>query len=258
MRFQLWLEKEQQLELPFPSPYQEGDLKVVDTHMAREGDDQRLGNSAWIEGNELVGIHVTDKPQRMAEVLKSGEDIGHSYNKGEQRIEELGPGLYISAVPQLWMGRSTGKYDFAKDLTPEQKQTLADAILNHQHVTGDYLASFEKEYVRRDVARFLSDNTPGAINSIAMLAGQPYNIPFWQPEFLQSLGIEPAKQPEQVQVRARGRFADLTSHQGDVKLFQSLKQQGFEGAFARQGISATAQCCIWKTSAITKFGEYWP
>jgi len=226
--------------------------------MPREDDNDRLGRAGWIEGNELVGIHVTDDPHKVAEVLKSGKDIGYSYGEGEQRMEELGPGLYMSATPQLWMGRSPGKYDFAKRLTPDQKKRLGDAILRHPNMEGGYLTSFEKGYVQRDVEAFLANDTPEAIHHIVGLAAQPYNIRFWEPEFLEPLGIRPGSQPEQVEVRAKGKFVDLSKHESDHDMIQAMKQKGFDGAFAKLGMISIAQCCIWKTRSITKFGEYYP
>ena len=257
MNFKHWLESKQ-LELPFPDDSKFDGRNVVDTRASNEDDNYKLGHAAWFEGNELVGIHVTDNPEKVARILKTGADIGYSYNSGQIRTEELGSGLYISAIPQSWMGRSPGKYDFAKHLTSQQKKRLADAILNHPSVIDThYLASFEREYVRRDVKKFLDTNTSDAIDFIVSLAGQPYNIRFWEPDFLAPLGIKAAKQPEQVEVRAKGKFIDLTDRQGDYKLMEKLRPD-FQGAFAKQGFTSTGQCCIWKTKAITKFGSLYP
>lgn len=226
--------------------------RVLDTDGMTDDDQYKLGNAAIAEPGYLWGIHVTDDPEGLAAVIKSGKKLTATYGGGRGRTAELGPGLYISAVPETWAVRSTGKFDFLKTLTSEQKQKLADAILSSRAMTGDYLASFEKEYVRRDVKNWLKFDEPDMLIGVS---GQPYNIAFWKPEFLKSLGIEPAKQPQQVKVKARGKFVDLSDWNSNMSDWRPWLMQGMAGAFIKGGFSGMPQLVIWDAKAIFYVGK---
>jgi hypothetical protein len=196
-----------------------------------------------------VSYHVTDDPSGVEQALVAGVKVTAKH-KGT--FQDLGPGFYVSAAPQLWMGRARSKWEFLKRLDKRQRHRLAVAILRHPHMReSGYLTKFEKGYVVRDLRSFV-DSGYGDI--IVGLAGQPYNIRFWEPEFLAPLGIEPGRQPTAVEVWFRGGYAELT-RTPTSREFGRLWAFGFDGAFVKIGMIADPQLVIWKNAAILRFGD---
>lgn len=232
-----------------------GDVREVDTRTVTPNDQHKLGSAAYAENHKLVAYHVTDDPSRVAAALKAGKKLTATYGPGRGRYNELGPGLYVSAAPNLWVARSVGKWDFLKRITPQEKKKLAAAILNDRNMKGNYLTVREKETVARDVRNFLDSSSPNAGSFIVGLAGQPYNIAFWRPEFLRPLGIEPAPQPEEVEVHIKGRFVDLSRGYGGLQSWRPYLMAGYDGAFVK---GFDSQLVVWRNKAVVRFGSYYP
>lgn len=216
-------------------------------------EDQDLSRAAHIENGEIVSYHLTDHPERVQDYLESGKPLHEGGRAAEH--DELGPGLYASDVPNYWMGRSTGKYAFLNNLTPEQADKLAEAVQNRIDNAGPgYLSKSEVETAHRYIDQFRKDHHG---DTLVLLAGQPYNVDFWKPDFLKSIGIEPSKQPEAVEVRAKGNFAEVKNYLRPAE-WKALKDAGFDGAWVRAGFSTEPQLVIWNRNAIRKFGDWKP
>ena len=240
MLFKMWLEAEQH-------------VAVVDSKTA---DQRTFGNSVSVEDGFLVGWHVTDNPQKVFDALKSGKQLTASYRKGVGKYAELGPGLYVSGVPHFWMNRSTGKWNFLKGLAPDQKQKLADAIRNSRTLKGIPMgdgttfmnvSKYEVETANRYIDQWLATDNEGII---VMLAGQPYNIPFWQPDFLKPLGIEPSPAPKKVKITFSGKFADLSNNVANWPVIADCIRKGYDGGFNPGGMVSNPELCIWRHECI--------
>ncbi len=219
--------------------------------------DQDVGDlhgAAFQDGQEFVGYHVTDNPERVIRTLEQGVPLDQG--RDADKFGDLCPGLYFSAAPQLWMGRAVRKWDFLERLTPDERQRLGEALLAHQNMNWPgYLTESEKEWAQKTIERFVQSGHTGSILS---LADQPYNIAFWKPDFLEPLGITPAPQPQAVEVRVRGSFAEMDRPMPSSQTCELMKEAGLAGAFTRSGFATTPQMVVWKNDAVTQFGRYRP
>lgn len=216
---------------------------------------QSVGAAAYVgEDGTLSCVHVTDDPAPVLHALARGDDLAETYERQRKgRIAELGPGLYCSNAPELWMGRAHRKWDFAYRLTPEERQRVAEAVLNHAHMTWpDYLTRGEKETMHRYMEDFVKT---GHVELLIMASEQPYNIPVWKPDFLRPLGIEPGPQPQSVPVEVEGPFVEV-SGMVSRDAAKALREAGFTGACDPGGMMSYPQCVIWKTEAVKRFGSY--
>lgn len=226
-------------------------VRVVDSRDPK-WQDQNLGNAGYVTGDIIEAVHVTDDPKPVLNTLKKNLPIVGGRREGT--YGELGRGLYASGVPQYWMGRSTGKYEFLKRLTPEELEKLLVAIENHPNMTEpNYLAQFEKDRLIRDVGYVREKKLSPDI--LVQFADQPFNIRFWEPEFLKNLGIKPSKQPQEVPVILQGKFVELSRSITEEQA-EELRKQGFDGAFLRGGMTTSPQIVVWNNEAITKFGDW--
>lgn len=232
-----------------------GITTVINT---REKGYEMRGAAWWDETTRIcTGIHITDDPRNVIRKLRAGRDP--DYAAPEARVQqELGPGLYVSAVPQLWMGRSTGKWLFLTRLTEAERETLANAVVarvNEQH-SQRYVSDREAQTMLRDLG--YAKSTPGVTHPFVQAAGQPFNIKVWSKEFLSPLGIEASGEPQEVEVEFQGTFAEFSGGYLPEQAYRILRYLGADGAYIRNGFSAVAQTVIWTRSAIVRFGDYKP
>lgn len=222
---------------------------LVDTSHAGDGEDWRLAGAAWITPEGwLAGIHVTDGPSALLEALASPNSLAETY--GPDRRPELGPGLYLSACPEVWTCRSSKRFGFLARLAPGERRRLADAILaDRVFAEPGYLTRHEIEAARDDLRTFVETGEPSVVTH---LAGQPFNRSFWTEDFLTPLGIHATGGPAHVLVTARGRFADCTSPWPGREELERLAADGLAGAFQRHGFSTVAQTVIWDKRAIVE------
>lgn len=209
-----------------------------------------FGNAAVAtDRGYAIGWHVTDDPSYVAETLLKGISLTVKH-KGE--FQDLGPGFYVSAVPQLWMGRARSKWEFLKRLDARQRRRLALAIIRHPNfrVPG-YLSRSERQVAIRELRSWVSH---GYGESIIFIADQPYNIRFWQPDFLRAIGIEPSRQPVAVETWFRGRYAELRRYPSEQE-YLLLYRSKLDGMFLRGGMTTEPQLVIWRNSAIIRFGD---
>jgi hypothetical protein len=229
--------------------------RIVDTSKPPENPydfDGYLRGAAWYDEKSglIKGIHVTDHPQNMLDTLKQGIPVG------DRQHGDLGNGFYFSAAPQIWTSRSVGKWDFLQTMTPQQKQALAMALKKSiTELPPSYIGQHERDNANRYIDEFLTGRyDPGVLVN---LAGQPYNLQFWKPEYLQSLGIQPPQQPQEIEVSVAGRFAQLEQNIWDTQA-DELRAQGFDGAFTQGGFSTTPQFVVFHNAAIKQFGPWVP
>lgn len=224
--------------------------KIIDTSVAP---DQDLGNAARLENGVIKAFHVTDNPATVEDRLARNLPITEGRREG--KYGDLGRGLYGSVVPNYWVGRATKKYDFLERLTQNELERLCLAILEHPHITQrGYLSQGEKKIIFRDIDYVEKGELKPDV--LIMFADQPYNIRFWETDFLTSIGIEPSPQPKVVDLWLQGKFIEVNENSLDQSEADDLREQGFDGAFARGDWVSSPQIVVWNNEAVVKFGSY--
>jgi hypothetical protein len=214
--------------------------------------DYYLGNAGWFENGRIHTIHLTDDPEKVKETLSSNAPI--TSGRGGHDVGDLGGGLYGSNAPNLWVGRARKKYDFLDSLNNEQRKKLGEAILAHRnlHEKG-YLSESEREYAEKTLRYWMSGQY--ADSCLATIAGQPYNIHFWEPSFLIPLGIEPSPQPKFLEIELEGAFVKVDGGIGAGTVAELRRE--YDGAFIA-GYMSYPQIVVWKNSSIKAVKEFVP
>jgi hypothetical protein len=224
--------------------------KVTDTSNP-EHDNQNLGSAAWTQDGHLNAIHVTNNHAGALKALQAGDVTSHN----KDAHEDLGAGLYASAVPHYWRGRATNRWDFLPKLKTEQVHRLADHAIGQlqQAVKSGYNSESEANPRIRELHDLKAGKLPPA--ALQWVADQPYNIDLANPLLLKEHGIDPGQQPEEVHVKAQGKFAELNRQISHDERKQ-LEGLGFHGAYITGGMHGSPQVVIWDHNAIKKFGNY--
>lgn len=246
MKFKLWVEATEEPE-------------VVDTTHLTDEDQNKIGNAGEVGNGVITGYHVSDNPENLMKTFNGPKKLTATYGK-KSRYAEMGPGLYLSGVPNMWMNRSNGKWDFLKTLTPDQKQALANKLMHDQVFVGkkykdndgsekiyNYISQHEKEMGFRDIKNWLDSGFDGMLVG---LAGQPFNIRFWEPEYLRDLGIKPGQPPKIVKVTVSGKFVNMKSHIFDWPYISKMIRAGYDGGFNPGGYTGNPEMCVWRKEAI--------
>jgi len=232
----------------------EGVKLIIDTRNPRPTDQHELGHAGTLRGGSIFGIHVADSIKAIREIVKKKRSLMAAYGPRGAHAE-LGPGFYISAAPQLWMSRARGKWDFLEALTKPQLNKLLSALGKAvEEKKKVAISTAEAGYALRDIRYVREGKTDRGI--LRSLADQPYNIWFWQEEFLRPLGIEPAAPPKEFEVKVQGKFAKI---QGFAvipgKTLRALRKRGVDGAFFSGGFSSTPQLVVWHSRAVKGIRE---
>lgn len=246
MGFELWLEEEEAEE-------------TIDSRKLKPEDQYKLGNAAIVENGFLVGYHVTDNAEKPINTIKSNKKLTATYGKGRSKYAELGPGLYVSGIPNFWKNRSVAKWNFLNFISDQQRKKLAQRLRNDPALVGQkygdeifkYVSDHERDSAERSIDLWLLS---GNNEVIVQLAGQPYNIPFWKSEYLEPLGIEPAPSNPVMKVEFTGKFINLKNHVFDFAYIARCIRKGLDGGFNPGGISSNAELCIWRKECITSYG----
>ncbi len=124
----------------------------------------------------------------------------------------------------------------------------------------------EKRIEDRYIAKYEADSAFEVIeltakgkynpNVLIEIAGQPYNVRFWEPEFLSKLDIQPSAKAGLIEIVAKGFFAELT-HNPFREEWEELTRD-YDGAFVRSGFSTTGQTVIYNRDAVVSAGEVDP
>ena len=219
---------------------------IFDTDNPLEDPDRALGYAAVYNYTKkaLNAWHITSDAKRTMAAVKDGMPLhamGHAH-------QEHGPGLYMSAVPQLWMGRAHEKWRFLETLTDDERQVLTDAlatIVLRQRQDG-YITENEYKMANRDLGHFVEIGGPGFV---LQLAGQPFNISFWKKGFLEPLGIKPGREPEVIEFTLKGIWAVLDNIPNPNEI-EGLVIDEYDGALLRGGLVTVAQMVVWRSEAI--------
>ena len=196
----------------------------------------------------LTSWHVTDHPHQVLYQLRRHGRIVAGYGPRGQSAE-LGPGLYFSDAPQLWVGRARNKWDFLTALSDAQLQRLCHRLrqqIMEQRQTR-YITESERDSALRTLDNVEHDRY---FAPLVRLADQPYNIRFWQPQYLAALHIPAGSQPQVIEAQLVGTFADLTGSHPDPKLLRALRHAGVAGAFIRHGMAEVGQMVLWEPRAV--------
>lgn len=218
-----------------------------------------LGRAAYFdhETSELVGTHVTSDPSAVLDLLRDREDLATGREGG--KYGDIGPGLYMSDAPEIWMGRAVKKWSFTEGLADQERQRIAAEL--ERRVTeqrqSKYISAGESEYGLRIIRQWADKSLDTAPIQIA---DQPFNIAWWKPDFLRPLGVTPGQQPQQVEMRVRGKFLDVTTFP-ELRAFTpetiaTLREAGYDGAYEKGGFAGNPQLVVWNTGAVTQFGDY--
>lgn len=233
--------------------------------------DSLVVGAAVPENGFLLSYHITDDPRGVMQKLNSNIPLCQFNPEGD-----LGCGFYVSSVPQYWRGRSTAKWEFARQLNRAQRQSLVNVILSDPRYRkgGGYLTDFEVGYLNRDLKQFAET---GDVNLLAGTGNQPYNVRITA-EIARKAGVPEPKEPGLIKVKLRGKFinaAGLYSNAEIVnraqawavvnrpKLLQYDKRastqnivnawlcsMGYCGAFTKSGMSTNPEMVIWGRKAI--------
>lgn len=220
--------------------------RIFDTRTMEDG--YGISSIGTVYDGALQTFHVTDKPEKLLASLKRRANVVAAYGPKGQHAE-LGPGLYMSGVPEFWLGRAHGKWSFLDDLTASQVKRLTYAIVDEvdsQHDSGRITRS-ETSHADRILDAVRAGRHPSALLE---LANQPYAIQFWRPTFLSPLGIEPGRPPSIVELNVVGRFAELNRSQPPAKLLRAMRAAGLQGAFTRMSMGANAELVLWDSRAV--------
>ena len=207
--------------------------------------DADFGGAAWPQHDgTAIGYHLTDAPDRIIAYLQSGRSLVAGRASG--KYGELGRGLYLSGHPQLWVGRGAKKFEALTRLSRPQRMILAVAIARHPHVDRHYLTTGEIRLLRERLHTFVRS---GRVEGILALTGQPWNIRFWEQNFLAPLGIEQPYDEQMLVVRFRGRFARVTGAITDEDA-RFLQRKRVDGAFLPIGWFNVPQLVLWRRRSI--------
>lgn len=227
-----------------------GVRKVFDTE---NPDPKGMGHAAIVNEGWRAGtvtmIHLTDNPDGVVNAIQGKKGLDETYSG----VGELGPGLYGSYVPQLWVGRSKDKWSFLNGLNPQQKRDFYNAVLSHPNAQEGYITARERGYLERDMNYWLNGELGNG--AIGIYADQPYNIRSWEPKFLKPLGIDPGKQPSTLPITLRGRFAEMKSYLLPEDMAE-LKEMGIDGAYHTGTDWGTiGQLVVWNKEAVVGVGN---
>ncbi len=223
------------------------------------------------EDGVLFAYHVTDNPEEVMRKLRSNIPLCQMNPEGD-----LGCGFYVSGVPEYWRVRSTGKWEFARNLSREQRRRLTDIILEDTRYQkgGGYLADFEVDRLLRDLNRYA---VTGDVSLLAAMGNQPYNVRITA-EIARKAGVPEPKEPGLIKVKLQGKFINaegLYSNPDVVNRAQAwavinrlkllewnkrastqnivnawLCSLGYSGAFTKSGMSTNPEMVIWDRKAI--------
>lgn len=216
--------------------------RIIDT---AHSDD--VGGIAYRNGDgTMTTYHVTDRPDDVMRFLRRKGRVMAAYGE-KGRTSELGPGFYTSGNPNVWLSRSTGKWSFLPRLSGPPLERLLHA-LEKEILERRGLTESERANALRDISYVRAGHYDAGV--LTSLAASPYGVAFWRPEYLEKVGVQGAKEPAVLELRIRGKFAELSRSYADKSLLRNLRRMGLQGAFTRSSMATNPEMVIWDPRAI--------
>jgi len=201
------------------------------------------------DGGLARAWHVTDDPERVLQAI--ADKVLLVSPRDEGKWGEIGPGLYASAAPRYWAGRAGNKWGFLDRLTDGQRHHLVDKLAEEPDFEKPgYLSRSEIDRADQILVGVYTGQRDA--HQLVQLAEQPYNITFWRPSYLETLDIEPGRQPQVIELTFRGMFAELGCAWMNEITLEELLQRGYAGTYTRSGFSTSPQVVIYDTHAIVE------
>lgn len=221
----------------------EGVRKIIDVEQLAD-----FGRAACEEDGKIVAWHVTDDAPKVMAMLKKKANFLKAY--GGHR-SELGPGFYVSCVPEFWVGRSTKKWAFVAALSPEQRTSILEA-LSSEIVSRRQRGRITDSEARTALRWAEGAAQAGSLEGVIQLAGQPFSIPWFREDWLRPFGIR-AYVPEAVKVQLLGRYAELAASYVAPEILRRLRRL-VDGVFTRASMATNAELCVFHGSSMRLLG----
>jgi len=204
-----------------------------------------------IEDGVLTTWHVSDAPEKVLALLRRRGNLVSSYGE-KGKHAGLGPGLYFSGVPEYWLGRLRGKWNFLVGLPRDRLERLLEALSTEveKQRASCYISATEYDYAGRLLTGVWGAKLEPDV--LTALAGQPYNIAFWTEDYLRAQGIRASAQPRAVEVGIVGQLAELKVAADDHALYRSLRKLGVVGAYTVSNFSTSPELVLWNGRAVVR------
>jgi len=213
----------------------------------------------------LRAWHVTDDPQKVVDLLKEKGDF-------YAREGDLCGGLYVSAVPHFWEGRSNRKWEFLPKLSREARGTLYQAIYDRlvDQIKSGYITQSEFERASDIIAQAMTSDYWQILD---IVANQPFNIDI--PRMAKTLALATPFEPQRVPVDFIGRYLEFNTKRAieaneallllrhgsmegltRLDLCNMLKSYGWDGVFTKASMGTNPELVIWNGDKIVTFGDW--
>lgn len=212
----------------------------------------------------LRASHVTDDPQKVIDLLKENGDF-------YAREGDLCGGLYVSAVPHFWEGRSNRKWAFLPKLSREARGTLYQVIYDKlvDQINSGYITPNEFDNAQNVMAQAMTSDYWQILD---IVANQPFNIDI--PKIAKDLGLATPFEPHRVPVDFVGRYLEFNTERAvkaneallllrhgsmegltRLDLCNMLKSYGWDGVFTKASMGTNPELVIWNGDKIVAFGD---
>ncbi len=213
----------------------------------------------------LRGWHVTDEPDKVIDLLRSKGDF-------YAREGDLCGGLYVSAVPGYWEGRSRKKWDFLPKMSKEKRKKLYLLIEDRltEEINTGYITRDEYERAMRDMALAKRQDFWQILD---IVANQPFNVDIIK--IAERNGLAEAFRPPHIQVDFVGRYLEFNTQRaieanefllalkhGTTEglsrkdLCDMLKGYGWDGVYTKSSMGTNPELVIWSGDKVVAFGDY--
>lgn len=213
----------------------------------------------------LRGWHVTDDPEKVVKLLKTQGDF-------YAREGDLCGGLYVSAVPHYWEGRSQKKWDFLPKMAKEARARLYDAVHERlrEEVSSGYITRSEYKRAFDDIAMAKEKDFWQILD---IVANQPFNVDIIG--ISERLGLAMAFKPPHIPVDFTGRYLEFNTERAiqaneallllkhgsldglsRLDLCNMLKGYGWDGVYTKAGMGTNPELVIWSGDKIIAFGDW--
>jgi hypothetical protein len=213
----------------------------------------------------LRAWHVTDDPQKVIDLLKEKGDF-------YAREGDLCGGLYVSAVPHFWEGRSQRKWDFLPKMSREARGDLYQAIYDKlvDEINSGYITPNEFANAEGVMAQAMSSDYWQILD---IVANQPFNINI--AKLSKELGLATPFEPQSVPVDFVGRYLEFNTKRAieaneallllrhgsmegltRLDLCNMLKEYGWDGVFTKASMGTNPELVIWSGDKVVRFGDW--